>query len=316
MSYCFFCLVSHMSKSGQLNLQALELLIEILRTNQLSAAAESLRINTCTASRQLNDMREALEDPLFLRNGKGLVPTARMLELEPILVSILQKVHSLKEAAVFSPATVSGRFRILCYDNALLIYIVPILGTVRSQAPGLVLEFGFVATTEQLLEELRDGKADLAIFPVPPKRTDVIARDLPVQRYRLLMRKNHPLTKLRRTIAAEDLRPYTQICPGTRDARPWSELRDSGIGTIAIPYFNTAPFAVEKSDFVMWMPAETAQYWLRLGTLAVCDIAPEIAYKFSPKLIWNSRSEHDPLHQWIRSLILTRQQPIGGSAAT
>ena len=292
-----------MRKTAFNNLENLQLLEEILRTGQLSAAADVLMINISTASRQLNEMREALDDPLFLRNGKGLVPTTRMQSLRPIIRSILQNVKALGTEAIFSPKTASGTFRILTYDNALLLYIFPILPILRKEAPDLFVTFGFVATSEQLVDELRRGLADLSVFPVPPQRSDILTVDLEPQRYQLLMRKDHPLASTNIEISAETLCCYTQIMPGNRPNRPWTTLRDAGVPSIAIPYFNTAPFLVESTDFVMWMPSKTAQYWLTKGTFAVRDLPKSLAYTFSPKLIWNSRSDSDPLHQWVRSLI-------------
>ncbi len=297
-----------MPKSPLDNLQSLRLLEEILRTGQLSAAAEALLMNVATASRQLNDLRSALCDELFVRNGKGLVPTARMLTLRPIVRQILQNVEALANDDVFSPERATGTFRILTYDNALLLYIFPALPAIRCKAPELNLEFGFVATTEQLIDELRRGEADLAIFPVPPKRSDMIAIDLDAQHYRLLMRQNHPLSDQRIPINAVTLRPYTQLMPGSRPIRPWTTLRDEGQPSIVIPYFNTAPFLVLETDFIMWIPSRTAEYWLARGGYAVRDLPPELAYAFSPKLIWNTRSDGDPLHQWVRSLVAAHHE--------
>lgn len=296
------------SKLPVTNLESLQLLEEILRTGQLSAAADALRLNISTASRQLTEMREALDDPLFLRNGKGLVPTTRMQALRPIIRNILQSAEALACEAVFSPKTANGKFKILTFDNALLLYIFPVLPQLHKEAPHLFIEIGFVASTEQLVDELRRGTADLALFPAPPKRSDLCTKDLDPQHYQLLMRRNHPLASSQSEISVESMRRYTQIMPGNLPKRSWTILYDSGVPSISIPYFNTAPFLVEQTDYVMWIPSRTAEYWMKQGQFAVRDLPEDLACSFSPKLIWNSRSDADPLHQWVRSLISTRLQ--------
>ena len=136
----------------------------------------------------------------------------------------------------------------------------------------------------------------------------MIAIDLDAQHYRLLMRQNHPLSDQRIPINAVTLRPYTQLMPGSRPIRPWTTLRDEGQPSIVIPYFNTAPFLVLDTDFIMRIPSRTAEYWLARGGYAVRDLPPELAYAFSPKLIWNTRSDGDPLHQWVRSLVAAHHE--------
>lgn len=162
-----------MIKAPLANLRGLELLSEILRTGQLSSAADSLAIDVSTASRQLASLREVLNDPLFMRSGKALVPTERMLALAPHIEEILRSVSHLEDQQVFSPATAAGTIRILCYDNGLLNYVLPVLPRMASEAPLLNIEFGFIPAADQLLDELRRGNADLAIFPVPPRRKDL-----------------------------------------------------------------------------------------------------------------------------------------------
>lgn len=296
-----------MIKAPLANLHGLELLSEILRTGQLSSAADSLAIDVSTASRQLASLREVLNDPLFMRSGKTLVPTERMLALAPHIEEILRSVSHLGDQQVFSPSTAVGTVRILCYDNGLLNYVLPILPRLSREAPLLNVEFGFISAAEQLLDELRRGNADLAIFPVPPRRKDLFSLDLKEQHYQLLMRRGHPLTSPDVAITLETLKPFGQVMPGAHSIRPWTALRDAGVHSIVIPFFNTAPFFIVQTDFVMWMPSVTAEFWLKTGQFAVRDLPAELAVSFSPKLIWNARSDREPLHQWVRSLILSVQ---------
>ena len=184
-----------MTKTPLNNLSGLRLLETLCDLEQLAAAADHLGISISAASRQLNDLRAALNDPLFIRNGVGLVPTARMRAIRPKVQEILAGIQSLTGTDAFSPEKASGTFRILCYDNALRLYIFPILPVIREKAPHLTVSIGFLANTEQMLDELRDGTADLAILPRPPKRTDMRALDLPSQSYQLLMRRDHPLAR-------------------------------------------------------------------------------------------------------------------------
>ena len=303
-----------MIKAPLANLRGLELLSEILRTGQLSSAADSLAIDVSTASRQLASLREVLNDPLFMRSGKALVPTERMLALAPHIEEILRSVSHLEDQQVFSPATAAGTIRILCYDNGLLNYVLPVLPRMASEAPLLNIEFGFIPAADQLLDELRRGNADLAIFPVPPRRKYLFSVDLKEQHYQLLMRKGHPLASPDAPITIESIKRCGQIVPSSLAIRPWTRLREAGVHSIVIPFFNTAPFFVVQTDFVMWIPSVTSAFWLKTGLFAVRDLPEDLSLSFSPKLIWNARSDREPLHQWVRSLIIAAQDEAQSEA--
>ena len=293
-----------MTKTPLNNLSGLRLLETLCDLEQLAAAADHLGISISAASRQLNDLRAALNDPLFIRNGVGLVPTARMRAIRPKVQEILAGIQSLTGTDAFSPEKASGTFRILSYDNALRLYIFPILPVIREKAPHLTVSIGFLANTEQMLDELRDGTADLAILPRPPKRTDMRALDLPSQSYQLLMRRDHPLARPDAPeISARTLKPFTQVIPGLRTERPWRDLLADGVPSVVVPFFNTTPFLALETDFVVWMPTPAAALWMKLGRFAVRDLPKALQCIFTPKLIWNNRPESDPLHQWVRSLI-------------
>ena len=104
-------------------------------------------------------------------------------------------------------------------------------------APLLNVEFGFISAAEQLLDELRRGNADRAIFPLLPRRKDLFALDLNEQHYQLLMRRGHPLASPDAALAPETRRPFGQIMPSALGVRPSTALRDAGVHSIVIPFF-------------------------------------------------------------------------------
>ena len=277
----------------------------ICRTGELQQAAEACALSVSSASRQLKSLRAYFRDELFLRTGAGLAPTARMKELRPMIQHILAAVDRVvSENQVFAPKNASGIFRILSFDNGLLNYVVPVLPLLHAEAPALSIEFGAVSSPQQLVEELRNGSAELAILPTPPKRADLVCRDLSPQTYVLMMRSGHPLCG-KDEITKEDLLKLTQVMPSKQTGRPWTKLFQCGMPSVLFPYFNTAPFLLLETDYVAWMPSETACRWMRLGGFVSMDPPEEFRFSFVPKLIWNSRSEGDELHQWVRSLVLS-----------
>jgi len=75
----------------------------------LPRAAEKLFMGQPAVSAALGRLRYLFDDPLLLRNGRGMEPTARALailrELQPAMDTISCAVSRAKE---FNPATCSG----------------------------------------------------------------------------------------------------------------------------------------------------------------------------------------------------------------
>jgi DNA-binding transcriptional LysR family regulator len=74
-------------------------------------AAGRLNLTPSAVSHSLGRLRYLFNDPLFLRTPKGVVPTARALELGEPVADILARVgRVMASAAPFDAATSSRRF--------------------------------------------------------------------------------------------------------------------------------------------------------------------------------------------------------------
>src|SRR5215471_21152278 len=88
------------------DLNLLVLFEVVLRERHVGRAAERLRLSASAVSHGLGRLRQLLGDPLFLRTPKGVVPTARAMELaEPIADALARVRRIVSTAAPFDPAT-------------------------------------------------------------------------------------------------------------------------------------------------------------------------------------------------------------------
>ncbi|MDO7653959.1 MAG: LysR family transcriptional regulator, partial [Porticoccus sp.] len=86
-------------------LVALQVLIE---EQSVTRAAERLFITQPAMSKTLQRLRELFGDPLFVRSGRGLVPSPRAVELEKQLPLVLSSVTDLVVQSEFDPLTYEG----------------------------------------------------------------------------------------------------------------------------------------------------------------------------------------------------------------
>src|SRR6188474_3264817 len=87
------------------DLNLLALFEVVLEERHVGRAAERLRLTPSAVSHGLGRLRRMLNDPLFLRTPKGVVPTARATELAAPVAEVLARARSIiSTAEPFDPA--------------------------------------------------------------------------------------------------------------------------------------------------------------------------------------------------------------------
>src|SRR5688500_2699385 len=108
------------------DLNLLVLFEVVLGERHVGRAAERLNLSPSAVSHGLGRLRRLLNDPLFLRTPKGVVPTARALALaEPIAEALARVRGIVATAAPFDPATSARRFRIGAPDGVSGVFLPP-----------------------------------------------------------------------------------------------------------------------------------------------------------------------------------------------
>jgi DNA-binding transcriptional LysR family regulator len=74
---------------ARIDLNLLVLFSAVMDERHVGRAATRLNLTPSAVSHSLRRLRELLKDPLFLRAPKGVVPTARALELSLPIADIL-----------------------------------------------------------------------------------------------------------------------------------------------------------------------------------------------------------------------------------
>ncbi|MFT4574589.1 MAG: DNA-binding transcriptional LysR family regulator, partial [Marinomonas primoryensis] len=78
-----------------LDLKSLTGLLYLLEERSVGRAADRLYLSQSAMSRLLNRLRDAFNDPLFIRTAKGMVPTSKALALEAPLKLMLEQIAGL-----------------------------------------------------------------------------------------------------------------------------------------------------------------------------------------------------------------------------
>jgi DNA-binding transcriptional LysR family regulator len=120
------------------DLNLLVLFEVVLEERHVGRAAERMHLTASAVSHGLGRLRRLLNDPLFLRTPKGVMPTARAAELGAPIAEVLARVRSVvATAAPFDPATSTRRFTIGAPDGVSAVFLPPLLAELRDAAPAI-----------------------------------------------------------------------------------------------------------------------------------------------------------------------------------
>jgi DNA-binding transcriptional LysR family regulator len=191
---------------ARIDINLLVLFHVVLEEGHVGRAAGRLRLTSSAVSHGLARLRRLLDDPLFLRTPKGIVPTARALALRQPVAQIVSLAQGVLHTAVpFDPATSSRRFVIGAPDAVLASSATLLLEHVGALAPGV--DIGLLHLMPQrrarltddpwapCLEQIEQRGVDVALLPVRALPPRFEARWLYDEDFVVAMRKGHPFAR-------------------------------------------------------------------------------------------------------------------------
>ncbi|SFI90803.1 LysR family transcriptional regulator [Amycolatopsis sacchari] len=291
---------------GDLDLNLLRVFDAVLQEGSVTAAAERLHLSIPATSRALGRLRRAMNDPILVRAGRGMVPTPFALRTAPRVRSLLDEASALISADREVPvAELNRTFTIRINDGVAATLATAAVEAVSAVAPGVTLRF--VAEGSESTEALRDGSVDLDIGVGEPGAPDL--RTAPLYRERLvgIVRADSPLGRHRRPTLAQLCRyPHVSASRRGRSRGPLDDaLEAAGLHrhvAAVVPTFAVAVLLVASSHYVGLVPSRLAeQYGPPLGIRAF-PVGAELP-AVEVRLSWHARLDADPAQRWLRETI-------------
>jgi len=250
------------------DLNLLVLFEVVLEERHVGRAAERLNLSPSAISHGLGRLRQLLNDPLFLRTPKGVVPTARAGELAEPIAEVLGRVRRvIATAEPFDPARSTRRFTIGAPDGVSAVFLPPLLADLRSVAPNIDISVRQLLPPqggrqigrawEPVLADLDARAIDIAIAPLDDIPARFIERSLYEEDFVIAMHARHPFA------ADPTLDRYCQlrhlVVSLTGDAYGFvdevlaTESRSRRIA-LTVPNFMMALAIISETDLIAALP--------------------------------------------------------------
>ena len=287
------------------DLNLLVVLDVLMAERGVSRAAARLGRTQSAVSHSLARLREQLGDPLLLKGGRRMEPTAFALELMEQVRPLLQGLQRvLAPRRRFDPATSRRVFRLGVPDFAQAMFI-DLLAAARRRAPGVSIEW--MGPRETMLLELAEGQLDLAIAPAGLRLpAGLAAEGIGALQWRCFGRRGHPAFRRWGRRAWSDW-PHVVVRVGDQLESPVNIAAGAaGLGrSIAgwLPNFSAVAPVLAASDLLATLPAPAMA-----GTLGTHRLeSRRVPFTIAPLphvLLWSSVRAQDPEVAWLRRLLM------------
>ncbi|WP_394206067.1 LysR family transcriptional regulator [Shewanella waksmanii] len=305
----------------QLDFNLLKVLEVLLEEQSVTAAATRLHLSQSAVSKQLNKLREALDDQLFERTAYGLKATPRALQLAPELRLLLQQLDKFTRPSTFEPAESRRTFRMHVVETAYSLTYPYFMPRLLKEAP--LVSINSQTWSQDSMDKLLRCEIDMGIICREwDDRSLLHMNNIPVELGYAELIRDHPVCLVRQghSLLSEEWNLETflkyrhlQVAFGglehwlLDDVLKLSHLkRDIAVN---MTDFNSALELCQHSDLVLCAPKKYVAQMIADYELVCLDVPVQLqpgAYV----LVWHKHFELDPSHRWLRNLIVNGVQRL------
>jgi DNA-binding transcriptional LysR family regulator len=282
----------------------------LLRTRSVTVAAEQTGMRQSSMSGALKRLRTALNDPLFVKCGAGMAPTALALELAgPVQTSLSQITGALAARELFDPVTSKRRFVLYMSDTAQLVFLPSLLEAMRREAPDVEMQT-CQCDIRQANRMMAEGGIDLAVGFFLNIDDSLHRSTLFESPYALIASISHPSIQGSCTLEQLAAAPHLVYRPAVGSHRAIDEGIFELLAQFPKPRRKVLEVShglglaevVARTDLVACIPRPLAELCARGNQVQVLPL-PVAMPTMTIAQYWHERVHRDGGSLWLRKLI-------------
>ena len=295
---------------NRLDLNLLRVFDAIFQTRSVTTAASNLHLTQPAVSKQLNRLRELLDDPLFVRTNDGMAPTPRAEALAgPIRSSLSEVRNAIEQQLGFDPRSAERTFRIFTSDLGQAVFLPKLLDLIAREAPRVNIQTVQVPPSRMRALALESGDVDLAVGYFQEFEGSIHQQVLFEEHYVGMVRANHPTIRDQITFEQFLSTPHLVYQPSGGGHHSQEEVVDKAFWAagierrVAVRVAHTMGLTsmVSSSDLLVVVPHRLALACAALVTVSVLDLPIDIP-KLNIAQYWHDRFHTDPGNRWLRGV--------------
>lgn len=296
--------MGYMSKIDYLDLDGNTLVtfLTVLEENSVSKAAIRLNVSQSAISHTLEKLRNAFNDPLFVRDGRGIVPTEKAKSLEVPVTNVLRELKSLTYSQAFEPSQAQLEFTIAANDFAVMYVFPKLLNQLSAEGVDLRLNFIPSGLPTNNPSRARSSRCQLLITPAPPEGKDFIAKEL--LESDMVCFYDSALREAPKTWDEFIASRYVEVKFSETESsmmvlQPF-DMTKLNAPSVTVSNFGALHSFIKGSDLITTQLSVISHY-----TLTDLDSSP-LPFPTNPVklyMVWHQHDHQDPAHMWLRAQI-------------
>lgn len=294
-----------------LNLNLLLSLDALLTERSVTRAAQSCHVTQPAMSQTLARLRTVFDDPLLVRAGRGMEPTALAARMADTLHALLSQMDALVgDQGEFQPAHSSHAFALASLDHFSVLHLPKLTQQLQVRAPQLRLNT-LQLSYDKLPDQLERGEVDLGVGVFHDAPAGLMQRALHCEQFMCVLRTGHPMLddwNIESFVGAKHgLLSTTGRGVGIIDHFLAHHNQSRSIH-LRIPHFLAVGAVVEASDLIFTVAGRLAA-WFQQHHGVVCIAPPLELPQFTVSMRWHEHRHQDPAHAWLRAQLAESAHP-------
>lgn len=286
------------SHYSDLTAELLQTLVVVYEERSIVKAAARMEQNPSTLSHRIERLRQILGNDLFVRAGRGIVPTPFAEEAIADARGALDSIHSMGERQNFDPKRLDEELTIATTDIERSTFILDAYKSILEQAPNLKLRFVWEKYTNS--KALRGRDVDFIISPIVDSadsdiRQRVLYRDKAVCYFDAAYGSS--LDTLDNYLQANHVRVMFSETDISLTDVALHMIGETRKIAVTMPSVSELPTLMAGTNLVTTMPSR-----LRKTVLKGFDYCqpPFKINNMAFKLFWHESTHNSPKHSWLR----------------
>lgn len=293
-----------MNDLRQIDLNLYRVFAVVYRERSLTRAAEILCLSQSAVSHAIGRLRQSLGDPLFVREGQGVMPTSVADKLWPDIDAALNLLRlAAARSHDFDPQRDINQVTIAMNDELEPSLLPPLVAHLREQVSGAVPISSVRLDRSSLRADLAARRLDIAIDVAQQVSPDIAHAALASDDFVVVARQLMKLTR-ERYFAAQHV-----IVSSRRTGRAVEDMAMAKLGferqvVLRCQHYEAACKVVAASDCLLTMPRRQVRLSSGLAVMAMPLALPDLALH----AYWHRQRETEPALMWLREQLFQALQ--------
>ncbi len=297
---------------SSIDLNLYQVLFTIYNEGSITAAADKLFLTQPAVSHALAKLRDKFADPLFVRQGRRMVPTEHCQTIMPSVREGLRCFEQTLQKDI--------KFDIRSQERSLYLGVREILEALFF--PALMQRIGgeciplslhsALSLSQSASRDLRSGKFDLVMDTLYPVDKDIETQLLGVDQFVLVCHQHHQIAG---NLTLESYLQHQHVVASLRDTdinivdRTLTQIQHIRDIALRCENFFAAIKVLCRTDLIMTMPSAAARQFAKFMPVQILDLPFEVP-GVPVHMYWHSSRSQDPVLVWLREALVQQARDL------